>query len=175
MVPLLCAWRRGAGPGVLFARRRAAGLCKGLPPALRAAPRRLVGLGTYTLSGLPQGDKQVLKVNKLTSVHTQLPYEYYSLPYCRPDKIESSAENLGEVLRGDRIETSPYEVMSAFPELQRAHRLCPSVFRPPDACLLQIAIRIDEQCKVLCRIQSLTAAQAKAFTKKIEDESRVRL
>ena len=59
----------------------------------------------------------MLKVNKLTSVHTQLPYEYYSLPYCRPDKIESSAENLGEVLRGDRIETSPYEVMSAFPEL----------------------------------------------------------
>ena len=66
------------------------------------------------VSGLPQGDKQVLKVNKLTSVHTQLPYEYYSLPYCRPDKIESSAENLGEVLRGDRIETSPYEVLFAF-------------------------------------------------------------
>lgn len=39
-----------------------------------------------------------------------LPYEYYSLPYCRPAKILSSAENLGEVLRGDRIENSPYEV-----------------------------------------------------------------
>ena len=39
-----------------------------------------------------------------------LPYDYYSLPYCRPDKIVSSAENLGEVLRGDRIENSPYQV-----------------------------------------------------------------
>lgn len=42
-----------------------------------------------------------------------LPYEYYSLPYCRPEKIVSSAENLGEVLRGDRIENSPYTVGAA--------------------------------------------------------------
>ena len=52
----------------------------------------------------------MLKVNKLTSTKTQLPYEYYSMPYCRPEKIMPSAENLGEVLRGDRIENSPYEV-----------------------------------------------------------------
>ena len=32
------------------------------------------------------------------------------MPYCRPEKILPSAENLGEVLRGDRIENSPYEV-----------------------------------------------------------------
>jgi len=51
-----------------------------------------------------------LKVNKLSSVKTQLPYEYYSLPYCRPEKIVPFAENLGEVLRGDRIENSLYQV-----------------------------------------------------------------
>ena len=60
---------------------------------------------------LPQGDPITLKVNKLMSVKN-LPYQYYSLPYCRPDKIISSAENLGEVLRGDRIENSPYQVRS---------------------------------------------------------------
>ena len=54
----------------------------------------------------------MLKVNKLTSIKTQLPYEYFSMPYCRPEKIMPSAENLGEVLRGDRIENSPYEVRS---------------------------------------------------------------
>lgn len=59
---------------------------------------------------LLQGDKLNLKVNKLSSTKTQLPYEYYSIPYCRPDPIVPSAENLGEVLRGDRIENSPYEV-----------------------------------------------------------------
>ena len=57
-----------------------------------------------------QGDKLNLKVNKLSSTKTQLPYEYYSIPYCQPDPIVSSAENLGEVLRGDRIENSLYEV-----------------------------------------------------------------
>ena len=57
-----------------------------------------------------QGDLLQVKVNKLTSTKTQLPYSYYSLPYCRPDKIVDSAENLGEVLRGDRIENSPYVV-----------------------------------------------------------------
>lgn len=57
-----------------------------------------------------QGDPLTVKVNKLTSIKTQLPYSYYSLPYCTPDTIVDSAENLGEVLRGDRIENSPYTV-----------------------------------------------------------------
>lgn len=57
-----------------------------------------------------QGDELKVKVNKLTSTKTQLPYTYYSLPFCRPEKIVDSTENLGEVLRGDRIENSPYVV-----------------------------------------------------------------
>lgn len=59
---------------------------------------------------LLQGDQLQVKVNKLTSTKTQLPYSYYSLPYCAPEKIQDSAENLGEVLRGDRIENSLYAV-----------------------------------------------------------------
>jgi len=57
-----------------------------------------------------QGDTLQVKVNKLSSTKTQLPYTYYSLPYCHPEKILDSAENLGEVLRGDRIENSRYAV-----------------------------------------------------------------
>eukprot|EP00879_Flechtneria_rotunda_P003817 GHRR01004057.1.p1 GENE.GHRR01004057.1~~GHRR01004057.1.p1 ORF type:complete len:639 (+),score=130.92 GHRR01004057.1:208-2124(+) len=94
-----------------------------------------------------KGDVMYLKVNKLSSIRTQLPYEYYSLPYCRPEKIVPFAENLGEVLRGDRIENSLY----------------------------QIQMRIDEQCKVLCRIKSLSAAQAKAFKGKIDDDYKVNM
>ena len=37
-----------------------------------------------------------IKVNKLSSTKTQLPYEYYSLPFCKPAAIVNSAENLGE-------------------------------------------------------------------------------
>ena len=57
-----------------------------------------------------QGDALYVKVNKLSSTKTQLPYDYYFLKYCKPSKIVNSAENLGEVLRGDRIENSIYTV-----------------------------------------------------------------
>jgi hypothetical protein len=56
------------------------------------------------------GEQVPLKVIKLTSIHTQLPYRYYDLPFCAPSKIVDEKENLGEVLRGDRIENSLYEV-----------------------------------------------------------------
>ncbi|KAK8520578.1 hypothetical protein V6N12_004512 [Hibiscus sabdariffa] len=55
-------------------------------------------------------------VNKLSSTKTQLPYEYdhYYLDYCKAAKIENNDENLGEVLRGDRIENFVYTVSSCY-------------------------------------------------------------
>lgn len=89
--------------------------------------------GAVTERGV--GEPQVkLFVNKLTSVKTQIPFDFYSLPYCHPSKIQvrsgplcprgvalppnshpsasqGESENLGEVLSGDRIEkNSLYEV-----------------------------------------------------------------
>lgn len=61
------------------------------------------------------GDRVYLSVNQLTSVHTQLPMRYYTLPFCRPETIEDDRENLGELLLGDRIENSPYLVLICFP------------------------------------------------------------
>merc|ERR1719414_2519934 len=58
----------------------------------------------------PEGGRVELKVNKLISVKTQLPYEYYTLPFCKPSKVQESVENLGEILVGDVIENSPYEI-----------------------------------------------------------------
>ncbi|XLR14481.1 hypothetical protein S83_042419 [Arachis hypogaea] len=55
------------------------------------------------------GDKIYAKVNSLTSIETELPFSYYSLPYCKPlGGIKKSAENLGELLMGDQIDNSPY-------------------------------------------------------------------
>lgn len=58
-----------------------------------------------------KGDTVVIKAVKMTSSVTQLPYAYYSLPFCKPDasKLEYKSENLGEILRGDRIVTTKYE------------------------------------------------------------------
>lgn len=63
---------------------------------------------------LEQNEPLYVKVNKLSSTKTQLPYDYYYLKYCKPTKIDNSAENLGEVLRGDRIENSVYTVSIYF-------------------------------------------------------------
>ncbi|XP_043706856.1 transmembrane 9 superfamily member 8-like [Telopea speciosissima] len=91
-----------------------------------------------------KGDLLQVKVNKLSSTKTQLPYSYYSLPYCRPKKIIDNAENLGEVLRGDRIENSPY----------------------------MFKMREPQMCNVVCRL-TLDENSAKAFKEKIDDEYRV--
>eukprot|EP01018_Ginkgo_biloba_P000822 Gb_23530 [translate_table: standard] len=93
-----------------------------------------------------RGDKLQVKVNKLSSTKTQLPYDYYSLKYCKPKKIVNSAENLGEVLRGDRIENSPY------------------VFH----------MRENKLCNYVCKIK-LDAKAAKNFKEKIDDEYRVNM
>ncbi|WCJ37306.1 Transmembrane 9 superfamily member 12 [Euphorbia peplus] len=55
------------------------------------------------------GEPIIAKVNSLTSIETELPYGYYSLPYCKPPGgVKNSAENLGELLMGDQIDNSPY-------------------------------------------------------------------
>lgn len=56
-----------------------------------------------------QHERLEIKAVKMTSVKTQLPYEYYTLPFCNPpDDIHYKSLNLGEVLRGDRIVNTPY-------------------------------------------------------------------
>ncbi|KAH7365630.1 hypothetical protein KP509_18G038600 [Ceratopteris richardii] len=94
-----------------------------------------------------RGDELLVKVNKLTSTRTQLPYTYYDLPFCKPEKIVNSAENLGEVLKGDRIENSPY------------------VFQ----------MRESKLCNLVCRIERLSADDASKFKEKIDDEYRIHM
>jgi len=72
-------------------------------------------VGAFYLPGVApteyhEGSRVDLKVNKLTSVKTQLPYRNYVLPYCLPTELHASAENLGEILLGDVIENSLYDV-----------------------------------------------------------------
>ncbi|CAM9936703.1 unnamed protein product, partial [Discosporangium mesarthrocarpum] len=50
-----------------------------------------------------------LFVNELSSTKTQMPLDYYSMPFCQ-EKHRKERESLGEYLEGDRIETSPYHI-----------------------------------------------------------------
>eukprot|EP00929_Paragymnodinium_shiwhaense_P067223 TRINITY_DN33847_c0_g1_i1.p1 TRINITY_DN33847_c0_g1~~TRINITY_DN33847_c0_g1_i1.p1 ORF type:complete len:632 (-),score=137.09 TRINITY_DN33847_c0_g1_i1:145-2040(-) len=123
-------------------------LVSGMRPALAVAAAfgSLRSCDGFYLPGVApreyhDGNAVDLKVNKLTSVKTQLPYRYYTLPYCRPTVIQESVENLGEILEGDAIENSPYE-------LKMLH---------------------DETCKALCT-QALTQEEKKKFSSMIDDE-----
>ena len=106
-----------------------------------------LSLFSLSLSDYAQDDVVFMKVNKLTSTKTQLPYEYYTMPYCKPIRSSIRLKNLGEVLRGDRIENSLYS----------------------------LEMRNDMQCSVVCKLDSLSAEQAKDFETKIEEEYRVNM
>jgi len=82
-----------------------------------------------------------MKVNKMTSSKTQLPYSYYKLPYCQPAKITEAVENLGETLMGDLVENSPYD----------------------------IKILVNDTCRVLCK-KALPDEDKNTFRSMIEDE-----
>ena len=60
---------------------------------------------------LKKGDEVDLKVNAMTSVHTQIPKDYYRLPFCEPtDGAKMVSQNLGEILTVNMIQTSPYSI-----------------------------------------------------------------
>lgn len=88
-----------------------------------------------------------VKVNSLTSVKTQLPYEYYSLPFCKPrEGVVQVAESLGEYLSGDRIENSRY----------------------------QFKMGINEDCTVVCK-QEINDNERKQLQDSIHKDYRVNM
>lgn len=92
-----------------------------------------------------KGSSIQVKAVKMTSTRTQLPYEYYSLPFCVPKNgIEYKSENLGEVLRGDRIVNTPYEVRMA--EDFSCKLLCQSPGNP-------LVWKGEDEAKVMSRIK----------------------
>ncbi|XP_023696935.1 transmembrane 9 superfamily member 4 [Paramormyrops kingsleyae] len=95
-----------------------------------------------------ENDVVEIKAVKLTSSRTQLPYEYYSLPFCRPGQVVYKAENLGEVLRGDRIVNTPYMVV----------------------------MNQEKKCQVVCQqVSKLTVEQSKLMAERIQEEYYVHL
>lgn len=72
----------------------------------------------------------------MTSTQTQIPYDYYSFPFCHPPNgVHHYGENLGEFLTGDRIENSPYEVQMKVDQsctvlCARAINQCVRLYRP---------------------------------------------
>lgn len=114
-------------------------------------------------SDFKKGDPIEVKAVKMTSIHTYLPYDYYSLPFCLPaggsSAIHYKSENLGEVLRGDRIVNTPYLVKMA--QNTPCTLLCHSKDKPIywDAEKSQVVIdRIQHEYYVHLLVDNLPAA-----------------
>lgn len=85
------------------------------------------------------GDEVDLKVNSITSIHTQIPKPYYSLPFCEPtDGPEMASENLGEFITGNKIQTSPYHINML--EDMYCSKVCQKTLTPIDSRLLKMHI-----------------------------------
>ena len=101
-----------------------------------------------------QGEPVELKVVKLTSVRAQLPYAYYSLPVCKPSKVEDAAENLGEVLSGDVIENSPFDIRMMVS--QNCRELCTTKYGYAERALFRE--KISNKYMVQWLVDNLPAA-----------------
>lgn len=89
-----------------------------------------------------KGEVIELKVVKVDSTKTLLPYAYYQLPFCRPaGGVRDMIDNLGEILVGDRIENSPFEI-SALTNV-KCKKLCTSSFTAQNLELFRSFI-VDE-------------------------------
>jgi len=86
------------------------------------------------------GDKVEINVHKLSSPKTHLPYDYYSLAFCRPEETVHAAENLGEVMTGAVIQNSVYDIYMGKSEFKIA---CRSVLSKPQKQALSQRVRQD--------------------------------
>ena len=94
------------------------------------------------------GQPVPLRVNSLTSVSQVMPMEWYDMPWCAPSKEDRKKfrkqQNLGEILWGDSIEMSLFNVQ-----------------------MLQ-----NVTCKALCPPMSMTEKDQKVLTKRVEENYR---
>jgi transmembrane 9 superfamily protein 2/4 len=97
------------------------------------------------------GEDVPVKVNKLDSVKTQFVEVYYSLNFPQPEHIMDDPENLGEILGGERVETSPFHIQ----------------------------MNVKEDCKILAPAPNQgtknSVAEMAEFAKKVADEYSVNL
>ncbi|XP_030594488.1 transmembrane 9 superfamily protein member 5 isoform X2 [Archocentrus centrarchus] len=68
-----------------------------------------------------------LFVNRLDSVESVLPYEYDMFDFCKDAKEIRPSENLGQVLFGERIESSPYKFN--FKQDVKCKHVCTKIYK----------------------------------------------
>lgn len=96
-----------------------------------------------------KGEEVEVKAVKMTSTKTQLPYDYYDVAvHCKPlNGTKYKSENLGEILRGDRIVNTNFKV----------------------------AMDTNVPCRTLCKGVSLNKDQSGTLAKRIRNNYYIHL
>jgi transmembrane 9 superfamily protein 2/4 len=124
---------------------------------LAGAARAYYLPGTYPQEFLI-GDVIQAEVNSLVSSETEMPYDYYSMPFCKPPEgvhRSTSTINPGTILLGIRIENSPYNFTMM--TKQQGLTVCSGDAYPDNA------------------YTALTQKEVKRLTDRIKQQYRVRL
>ncbi|NXN38128.1 TM9S2 protein, partial [Rhinoptilus africanus] len=77
-----------------------------------------------------EGCKSLIElfVNRLDSVESVLPYEYDAFDFCQDTEEKRPSENLGQVLFGERIASSPYKF--TFKKQETCKKVCTRSYDP---------------------------------------------
>uniref|UniRef100_A0A0D9XAQ9 Transmembrane 9 superfamily member n=1 Tax=Leersia perrieri TaxID=77586 RepID=A0A0D9XAQ9_9ORYZ len=100
----------------------------------------------FFFTSIRPGDEILVKVNDLTSIKTQIPYSYYSLPFCKPDIQVDNAPTLWRFLLGDRQQRSPF----------------------------LFEMKVPKTCQIVCRV-FVGEKEAKELIEKVENQYRVNM
>ncbi|KAH9659905.1 transmembrane 9 superfamily member 5 [Citrus sinensis] len=88
------------------------------------------------------GDLVPLLVNKVGPLNNPSEtYQYYDLPFCRPEPIKWKKETLGEVLNGDRLASALYELK--FLEAKTGVTLCSKKLKVDEVAKFRKAVADD--------------------------------
>ncbi|CAG5128195.1 unnamed protein product [Candidula unifasciata] len=100
----------------------------------------IIGVDFVSASAYKDGDKVIVYVNKVGPYfNPHETYHYYQLPVCRPQKIEHKSLTLGEVLDGDRMAVSLYDIAYKS-DVATKKELCKVKYSQNDVELLRNAI-----------------------------------
>lgn len=102
----------------------------------------------------PSGSKLEVMANKLTSAKNQLPYDYYSLPFCGSEDRKSHRSrpvNLGQLLVGERMKPTDYSLQMRVPA--SCALLCTKTFSEKD--VKNIKRRIHQEYAVRLNLDNM--------------------
>lgn len=124
---------------------------------LKSSASLLPGLGA---NDYDTGEALNIFANKMVSANNRLPYDYFTLPFCRPTSTrmqtlrkskDTGRLGIGQILQGERSRLTAYDIGVMMDVSCR--QLCTTPFTPADLNLL--AKRIDKQYRVRLTLDDL--------------------